>query len=263
MFRTLAARAILAVALTITGFVATCCILLYATMKQDRIEENWLHATEIASVLARSTRYAMLHDDRESLQNIVANVGQEARVEHVRIFNKQGLVVFSERLEEVGQYVDKEAEGCFFCHRFEPPPSSVGPMEQVRRYESGAGQPVLAVTVAIHNGPECAGSCHHHPADQSVLGTLDIGLSEDTLQRSLALMGGRLTLFSLMVLALSVGGVAALLRLTVVAPVRHLVTYVESLAEGRVPPAPPVVDELARVADAVARALGRRPPPQG
>ncbi len=249
MLRTLVAKAVVPVACTITGFVVVCCILLFASMKQDRIEENLLHATEIADVLARSTRYAMLQEDRDSLTNIVSNVGQERRVEHVRIFNKQGLVVFSEREGELGRYVDKEAEGCSVCHRFAEPPSRVGPMDQVRRYQNEAGEPVLAVTVAILNGPECAGQCHHHPVDQSVLGTLDIGLSEDGLRQSLALMSGRLVLFSAMVLVLSVGGVAALLRVTVLGPVRQLADYVEGLGSGeRVPRPRGLSDELLRVA---------------
>src|SRR3990172_8446099 len=95
MFRTLAAKAIIPVSLSVSGFVVVCCILLYSSMKEDRITENILHANDIATVLVQSTRYAMLKEDRETLRNMVSNVGDERMVEHVRIFNKQGVIVFA------------------------------------------------------------------------------------------------------------------------------------------------------------------------
>lgn len=250
MFKTLAAKAIVPVALSITGFVVVCCILLYASMKDDRIEENILHANDIASVLVNSTRYAMLKDDRETLRSIVSNVGGEKMVEHVRIFNKLGLVVFSSAAAELGREVNKDAEGCSLCHSKERPVEALGPMEQARRFVNEKGDHVLAITAAIYNGPDCSSAgCHYHSPEQSVLGTLDIGLSEENLQRNLLLMRHRLTIFSFMVLLLSIGGVAALLRMNVVMPIRQLADYVRCLAAGGEPKEPPSSrDELGDIA---------------
>ncbi|GAB4282302.1 MAG: HAMP domain-containing protein [Deferrisomatales bacterium] len=233
MFKTLAARAIVPIALAVTGFVVVCSVLLYSSMKQDRIEEHILHATDIAQVLVQSTRFAMLKEDRETLRNIVANVGDERLVQHVRIFNKQGLIVFSDRDGEVGALVDKEAEGCAACHAGADPLETLGPMEQARRFVTEAGEPVLAITAAIYNEPDCSSApCHYHPPEQRVLGTLDIGLSEEALQRNLGVMGKRLAAFGAMVLVLCVGGVAGLLALNVVGPVRRLAAVAAHAAFG-------------------------------
>lgn len=253
MFKSLAAKAIVPVALSVTCFVLVGSILLYAGMKRDRIDESVLHANDVASVVLKSARYAMLRDDRETLRNIVSNVGEEDIVDHVRIFNKQGVVVFSGAAHEVGQEVDKLAEGCYVCHATAEPVKTLGPMEQARRFVKDDGKPVLAITAAVYNEPECFnGACHYHPPDQVVLGTLDIGLSQEALQTTLVRMRRRLALFGAMVLILSVGGVAALLKYNVVAPLQRLVDYVEAPRAAQV--LPPAEEELAAVARAFDRA---------
>ena len=223
MFRTLAARAIVPVTCAVAGFVGVCCILLYTGMKQDRIEQSILHANDIAGVMARSTRYAMLKDDREMLRNIVANLSRERLVEHVRIFNTQGRIVFSGKPVEVGRLLDESAEGCSVCHAGGRPAETLGEMEQARHFTKENGVSVLAITEPIYNGPECSNrECHHHSPEQVVLGTLDVGLSEVPLQRSLAVLRRDLGGFVLMVSALCVGAVATLLRRSVFAPVQGL-----------------------------------------
>lgn len=251
MFKTLAGKAIVPVAVTLAGFLAVCCLLLYGHMKSDRIEESILRAHDISGVLVKSTRYAMLKDDRETLRNIVSNVGEETIVEHVRIFNKGGRIAFSSASDEVGQLVDKDAEGCYVCHSGNRPAESLGPMEQARRYVNELDDPVLAITEPLYNDPECWNAeCHYHAPEQRVLGTLDVGLSEKPLQRELQTLRSRLLGFGVMVLILSVGGVAALLRVNVVGPIGRLERYVKRLAQGETVPPPRGLEEVAGIAEA-------------
>lgn len=249
MLRSLAAKTIIPVACSVTGFVVVCCILLYSNLKQDRIDQNIVHASDLASVLVKATRDAMLRVDRGTLRNIVADVGDERMVEHVRIFNKQGVVVFAGLDEEVGREVDKDAEGCSVCHAGGKAVESLGPMEQARRFVTDAGTHVLAVTTPIYNEAACSSAgCHYHPTDQTVLGTLDIGLSEEPFLATLRGMRRQFVIFSLMILILSVGGVVALLRMNVVVPVRQLLEYIEAVKSGRADARPPAThDELASI----------------
>ncbi len=244
--KSLAARAILPVSCAVAGFVGVCCILLYTTLKADRIEESIHHANDLSGVLVNSTRYAMLKDDREMLRNIVVDVGREDLVDHVRIFNKKGRIAFSGEETEVGRAVDEKAEGCSMCHAAALPVERLGPMEQARRYTKEGGERVLAVTEPIYNEPDCSSaSCHYHDPGQVVLGTLDVGLSEAPLQRSLAATGRKLAVFAGLVLVLTVGGVAGLLHRTVIAPVQHLAARARRLVPGREGnPGGRVVDEL-------------------
>ena len=56
---------------------------------------------DLADTVIKSTRYAMLHDDRETLSQIINNIGDQNQVEHVRIFNKKGLIMFSHSPAEI------------------------------------------------------------------------------------------------------------------------------------------------------------------
>ncbi|PLX43684.1 MAG: hypothetical protein C0609_07615 [Deltaproteobacteria bacterium] len=106
-------------------------------------------------------------------------------------------------------------------------------MEQARRYKLDSGLPVLATTKAIYNEESCyTADCHHHNELQSILGTLDVGLSELPLQESLSTMGKRLVAFTIMLTILVIGGVAALLQLNVVAPLRKLTDYLHAVSVG-------------------------------
>src|SRR5512137_1042625 len=95
MFRTLSARAIVPVAVAVTGFVIICCLLLYSVARTDMINFTIMHETNLTDTVIKSTRYAMLKADRETLRNIIENVGELKGVEHLHIFNKKGLIMFS------------------------------------------------------------------------------------------------------------------------------------------------------------------------
>jgi sensor histidine kinase regulating citrate/malate metabolism len=246
MGMSLSVRAIIPVALTVTGFVVVCCLLLYQVIKQDMVQDTVSHETALAQTVVRSTRYAMLKSDRETVQNIVTTVGAQQDVEQVRIFNKRGVIMFSSRTGEISRQVDRNSEGCIVCHAGPTPLATMGSMQQARRYKNERGEAILAITTPIYNEPECFNAaCHVHPASQKILGTLDIGLSQKTLQASLSSLKGRMALFSLMILILTVAGVSAILRRSLFLPIQQLANYALLLTAGRKDAElPPLDDEL-------------------
>jgi hypothetical protein len=236
MFRSLTARAIVPVAIAVTGFVVICCILLYSVMKSDMISDAVTFATGLSETVVKSTRYAMLKSDRETLSNIIDNVGEQKRLEHVRIFNKKGLIMFSASHGEINHFVDKKTAGCIECHDGPVPKETLAAMQKARRFVNSKGVEVLAITAPIYNEPECSNApCHVHPEGQKVLGTLDIGLSMADLMKNLTVMGKRMAVFSMMVLLLTVGGVAALLWRNVFLPLRLLGDYTAQIARNESP----------------------------
>jgi len=249
MKMSLSVRAIIPVALTVTGFVVVCCLLLYQVIKQDMIQDTVSHETALAQTVVRSARYAMLKADRETVQNIVTTVGSQQAVEQVRIFNKRGEIMFSSRPEEIHRLVDRKSAGCIVCHEGATPLTSMGSMQQARRYKNERGESVLAITAPIYNELDCyTASCHVHPESQKVLGTLDIGLSQKTLHASLSSLRSRMALFSVMILILTVAGVSAMLRRSLFLPVQRLTSYALQLAAGRRDAEPPDLnDELETV----------------
>jgi HAMP domain-containing protein len=233
MFRTLTARAIVPVAVAVTGFVIVCCILLYSVMKTDMTNDAIKHETNLADTIIKSTHYAMLKSDREMLRNIIESIGDQQGVEHVRIFNKKGLIMFSEDAREVNRFVDKKTAGCIGCHAREVPTSTLGSMERARRFANERGVEVLAITAPVYNEPACfSAPCHVHSSGQKILGTLDIGLSATPLLKTLAVMRGRMIIFSIMVLILTIGGVAALLQRQIFIPLREIKDFTANINRG-------------------------------
>lgn len=234
ILKNIAAKALVPVGLTVTGFVIVCSILLYSFVKQDMENDTIRREIQLADIIVKSTRYTMLKDDRESLRHTIQNIGEQEGVEHVRIFNKKGLIMFSAHPEEVNQIVDKESAGCIECHDGSEPATHLGEMEKARHFENNQGKEVLAITAPIYNEPSCfTGSCHVHTPEDKLLGTLDIGLSQEPLNASLNTLRNRLIVFCLMVMVLTVGGVSALLRRNVLMPVKQLVVFAEQLSEGK------------------------------
>ncbi len=232
MFSSINSRAIVPVACAVTGFVIACCVLLYVFVKEDLIKGEIQHASDLAETVIKSARYAMLHDDRESLSNIIISIGEQNQVEHVRIFNKKGLIMFSREALELNRFIDKSAAGCTECHGGAEPKRSLGTMAKARQFTNDADRDVLAITAPIYNEPECFNAaCHFHDSGQSLLGTLDIGVSQTPLKQTLGQLKSRMIMFSGMVLVLTVGAVCALLYRQVLLPVKRLVDFTESPAD--------------------------------
>ena len=233
MLKSLPAKAIVPIALSITGFVVVCCILFYSVVKSDLYQDAAGYETRTADTIVRSTRHAMLTSDREMLRNIIDNVGAQEGLQHVRIFNKKGLVMFSSDHHEVNAFVDKKAAGCVGCHQGKAPVTSLGPMEKARRFVNERGAEVIAITAPIYNEEACfSAACHFHSRAQKVLGTIDIGVSTAHLNRTLALMRNRMIAFSLMVLLLCIGGVSALLHRHIFLPLREIREFTSRVKHG-------------------------------
>jgi nitrogen fixation/metabolism regulation signal transduction histidine kinase len=228
MLQSIITRSIIPVALALTGFVAIGCISLYSLMKQDLVEDAAQNGRNIANTVVLSTRYAMLHNDRQHLGSIIENIGQHQGVEHLRIFNHSGIITFSRNPSEVGQQVNKYIQGCSGCHSGTKAAEQLAAEKQTRFFTNERAIQVLAMTQPIYNEASCTNSCHYHAKNNTVLGMLDIGLDQRPLQNSLALMRYRMIVFTLMTLVLTVGGVAAILNRSFFVPLKRLIQATSS-----------------------------------
>jgi hypothetical protein len=234
MFKRFATKAIIPVALSVTGFVIICSIFLYTSIKEDFMRDAVRQETSLADTVVSSTRYTMMTEDRDNLYHIIDSIGTQKGVEHLRIFNKEGVIMFSSDPEELNQVVDKTTDGCIECHSSSEPTVRLGSMQLARRFVNAKNHNVLAITAPIYNDAHCvAGDCHFHPAQQKMLGTLDIGLSTASLDKRLLNLRWKMVIFCVMVLILSVGGVSALLRRNLLAPIDQLMEYVRTVSRGQ------------------------------
>lgn len=229
MFDNLIARAIVPITITVTGFVVFGCILLHSFIKADLTEDGIRHVDSLAETVIKSTRYAMLKDDRESLRNIVENIGTLNEVGHIRIFDQQGEIHFSGHPVEIRSSIEATAIDPWMAATMAP--NFAGRGRAQHNIDGADG--LIAVSIPIPNEAKCStAACHFHAESEPVLGFLNIGISRAPLEKTLALLKSRMIIFSLMVLFLTISGVAALLRRNLFLPIQHLSFCVQQAALG-------------------------------
>ena len=87
------------------------------------------HVTQLSGVITRSMRFAMLQNQPTYVDTIIHDVAQQDGIDRIRIFSKEGKITHSTYGPEIGQIVDRKAEGCSLCHATEKPLEEV-PQEQ-------------------------------------------------------------------------------------------------------------------------------------
>ena len=100
-------------------------------------------AANISDLISRSTRYSMLLNRREDIYEIIKTIGNEPRIERIRIINKKGIVNFSTQESEVGKNVDMTAEACIGCHSTGKPIVPQNDPTLMRIFESPKGYHTL------------------------------------------------------------------------------------------------------------------------
>jgi two-component system NtrC family sensor kinase len=153
--------------------------------REKLLEEAAGHVARLSDVIIRSTRFAMLINQPLYVDQIIHDVGNQADIAKVRIFSKQGRIIHSTYLLEIGQTVDRKAEGCFHCHQEEKPLLQIPTASRARIFSTPDGKRLLGSMDVIRNEPSCASTtCHESPATQPVLGVLDIVYSLEEIDRT-------------------------------------------------------------------------------
>ena len=114
--RSLRFRLGLTLAIAIAGSAAVFAVLIIAHSRKEVLSQTILQNQQIAEVIRRSTRYAMLQNHREQVTQIIDAVSRTHGIEKIRIFDKDGEIISSTLPGEVGSRVDKSAEACYHCH---------------------------------------------------------------------------------------------------------------------------------------------------
>jgi two-component system NtrC family sensor kinase len=205
--------AVIAVSLAVLGVSAWLSSRAHERELVAQIERS---ALVLSDAIKSSTRHAMLLDEREMVDRIVEAVGDQQGIGKIRVFDKDGEVIYSPDAALVGTSVDKHSEACDVCHAGAGSPSVVPGGRRTRIFTAGAGRRQLGVVNPIANEAACStADCHAHDPGQKVLGVLDVTLSLDDVDRAVVL-GQRRTI------ALSATAIAAI-SLLLWAVFHHLV----------------------------------------
>ena len=207
----------------------------YINLRMERAQSEGLvtlSADRITDIILRSTRYEMLHDDRDALINIIQEMGSEPGIRRIRIFNKDGRIKLSTDGREINRVVNKSEEGCNACHAGAQPLEKVDRRSRARVFWNN-GERLQGVMRPIYNSPDCTNAeCHVHQASQRVLGVIDANLSLADVDVQLARHNATLARF--LVGAILFGCVAAMVFMWIVVyrPVKELMDGTHRVAGG-------------------------------
>ena len=163
----------LVIALTVAVLIFTLMIIRHN--REELLQQAIRHSAQLAGVVIKSTRFAMLQNKRSQVSQIIRDVGAQQGIEKVRILSKDGTIIHSSQKDEIGTQVDLEAESCLACHLDEKSRQASPLIGRPRYFSAPDGRRMLGSTAVIRNEPTCTNaSCHKHTEDQAVLGVLDI-----------------------------------------------------------------------------------------
>jgi two-component system NtrC family sensor kinase len=225
-------------------------------LQRRHLEETALDSADrIGDIIQRSTRYQMLHNDREAMFQTIREIGSEPGIQRIRIFNNEGRISFSTDPGESGRVVDKTVEACYACHQQGKPLTHIEGRERSRTFQAD-GERVLGVIRPIENEPSCWNAdCHFHPPNQRVLGVIDTHLSLARVDARVAQHLAQLTEATALALALVCGISMVFVWRLVSSPLTELVEGMRRIASGKLDQRVTVHsdDELGEVAGAFNR----------
>jgi len=159
----------------LTAAVALFTWLVIRQQREEMLQLTVNHANELAEVVVKSTRFAMLQNQPSHIDQIIADVGVQRHIDRVRIISKDGHIVHSSERAEVGSLIDQEAEACRKCHLEAEQNKTSFMAQRPRFFTTPKGERMLGNTKVIPNEPSCSqAACHAHSPEQTVLGILDI-----------------------------------------------------------------------------------------
>jgi len=200
----------------------------------DLLEQVELAALRTTDLIKESTHYSMLINRKEDIYQIFKNFSQMPGFEVIRIYDKDGEIIFTTRPEERQNKVNITSEACQVCHRSPEPLKALASEERHRIIKYPDGHRVLALINPIENEIACYGSgCHLHPDEKFILGVLDVQMSLATVDVDIA-RSRRQTILASVILVLSVLSVTGFLIYTLIrAPVRKLTEGTRAIAQGK------------------------------
>lgn len=192
------------------------------------------HINQLSESVKNSTRYVMLLNQREHLQEMITRIGKDPNIHNVRILNKEGEIIYSALKEDIGKMLDKNTESCYACHAENKPLEKLPIKDRTRIFKStGDGPRIMGVINPIYNERSCYDAdCHAHSQDAKVLGVLDITISLADVDEQIKQNEIRELIFALISISAIGLIIGMFLKRWLDKPVKELVHATDQVASG-------------------------------
>ncbi len=230
----LVAKLIVTVGLILLVSMSTWALINIQSQREKMRAQLVAGADRLGNTIVQGTRYAMMLNSREDINEIIKNIGMQREIEAIRIYNKEGTIKFSKNMQEVDTSTNIKAEACDICHRSAPPIVDLTIAERIRIIKSDVGHRQLGIIKPIFNDPSCStGDCHFHPDDKKVLGALDVVVSLEKADREILRFEKEVIGLALFVFVLTAGMIFVLFIKFVNRPIRRLIAGTGRIAMGQ------------------------------
>lgn len=156
---------------------------------QKIMKDIMVETDRLSNTIILGTHYAMMLNSRADINHIINNISKQKEIDTIRIYNKKGQIKFSNRPSELNLMTNIKAEACDVCHRKDPPLVELGLSEKTRIFSSLKGHRLLGIISPIRNASGCSSdACHVHPRGKKILGALDVVVSLEQTDKSIAFL---------------------------------------------------------------------------
>jgi two-component system NtrC family sensor kinase len=193
----------------------------------------------------------MLLNRREDVHQIINTIGTEEDVRGIRIYNKQGTIIFSTDSLERNMQVDLTAEACIVCHNASVPLNTISTNDKIRIFDTQKKQRILGLINPIYNEEDCSSAdCHAHSPQIQFLGVLDVMVSLSELDLIKAETTKTTIINSAIITVVTAVACGVFIVFLVNMPMRKLSKGIEELGKGNLDYRIPVdsKDELGKMA---------------
>jgi two-component system NtrC family sensor kinase len=199
--------------------------------KNQLVETMVIGADQLSRSITSATWHAMLDDDRKAAYESMRVIADKHGVDRIRMFNREGRLVFSTNGQEQPSLTEPSNEVCVSCHGATPIRTKPPVNQRVRYGTSPTGVKTLNIVTPIYNEPSCANaSCHAHDVNTHVLGVLDVALRLDPVQQQSRAITIQTVLFTLLVVLIGAGFVILFTRTFVATPIHELINGTRALS---------------------------------
>ncbi|MFI5096978.1 MAG: sensor histidine kinase [Candidatus Acidiferrales bacterium] len=223
----------LILSLTVLIVVISCIsgYLNFRTQKDRLVEAMILGADQLSRSITSATWHAMLDDDRKGAYEMMRVIADKHGVDRIRMFNREGRLVFSTDVQEKLGLASPSNEVCISCHGATAILTKPAVDSRVRYATSPGGIKTLNIVTPIHNEPSCSNAnCHAHLASTKILGILDIALSLDPVQQQTRAVTLETIVSTVVVVVIGAAFVILFTRRFVATPIREVIEGTKALS---------------------------------
>ena len=225
-YRLMLSLTVLIVAISVfRGYVA------YRAQKRLLVATIITGADQLSRSITSATWHAMLDDDRKATDEIMRVIADKQGVDRIRMFNREGKLVFSTDAQEPPVPASQSSEVCVGCHSRGPIRDKITEEERIRYVTSPQGVKTINMVTPIYNEASCSNaSCHAHRASTKVLGVVDVALRLDPLQSQTQEETGLVVLMTVLEVSIGAAFVILFVRRFVANPIQELIEGTKSVS---------------------------------